>query len=733
MAQLVAHLLCKQGVRGSSPLGSTAAASAAAGRRDDIQGLRAVAVSAVVLDHAGLGPFSGGFVGVDVFFVISGFLITQLLLRERARTGRVSLVGFYGRRARRILPAATLVLLATIVASTLWLGVFRVGGVLRDAVWAALFAANIRFAHEGTDYFTQDQPPSPLQHYWSLSVEEQFYLVWPLALIVVLFLARGRARTQAQTPALRALAGVLAVTVAVSLAWSVHQTGTDPTVAYFSTLTRAWELGIGALAAVLLAARGAAGAERAPRPVVLEVVAALGLVAIGFACLRYDVTTPFPGWAALVPVVGTAAVLLAGGLSASSTWSARLLSVRPLRAIGDWSYSLYLWHWPLLVIPAAYLAHTLSTVESAALVGLAVLLSWVTYRWVETPLRTPRRWTIGRGALLLYPVTVALVIGTALGANAYLRSSLFDGTAPAVTLGPDWRENYQVNDRSAALVLASIEAAREHRPVPGKLRPELVDLLDSVPGLGECDYDDDTVRVLCPHGDTASDRTLVVIGNSHARHWIPAFDILAREAGYRTYYLAKVQCVGALVIPDRAGSDQPFSECGDFHEWALDQVAELDPDLVVLSTSSPHGVWDDDGVRHTDHHEVDQLLYQGYVDILRAIGEHADRTVLLEDIPGSRTDPAPCLSGRPASLGTCLMPEVKDYRRTISVQQRAAQTAGAETVRTGAWFCRDGVCPSVVGDMIVYRDGRHMTNEYSASLADSLGRKLGLHPSTPGE
>jgi peptidoglycan/LPS O-acetylase OafA/YrhL len=251
--------------------------------RADIQGMRALAVSVVVLAHAGLVIFDGGFVGVDVFFVISGFLITSLLWREAEDRGRISLVGFYARRARRILPAATVVTVVTLVAAVVLLPLVRAIEILKDGLFAALFVANFRFAAVGTDYFAKGESPSPLQHFWSLSVEEQYYVVWPLLLIGLLALAAWRGRRLSRGLVLGVLGGVLVV----SLAWSVWQTHSNPTVAYFSSLTRAWELAAGSLAAVALAGRRLA----LPRWL-MEAGAWLGLAMIAVAVLGYDPAPP---------------------------------------------------------------------------------------------------------------------------------------------------------------------------------------------------------------------------------------------------------------------------------------------------------------------------------------------------------------------------------------------------------------------------------------------------------
>ena len=268
--------------------------------RSDIQGLRAIAVLLVALGHAGVPFLNGGYVGVDVFFVLSGFLITGILLSEALSSGRVSLVAFYARRARRILPAAALTLIATSIAAHHLLNFVRAREVVEDSVWAALFSANVHFAAEGSDYFQQGQPPSPIQHFWSLSAEEQFYLVWPSVLALVLFGLFSR----------RASLGRLLVVVSVlggaSLFWSIHHTATSPTGAYFSTLTRAWELALGAALAV-----GAVLVTRIPSQLQL-LMGWAGLTAMTSAAVFYSDNTPCPGYAALLPAIGAALVIAAG-------------------------------------------------------------------------------------------------------------------------------------------------------------------------------------------------------------------------------------------------------------------------------------------------------------------------------------------------------------------------------------------------------------------------------------
>ena len=416
--------------------------------RGDIQGLRAVAVLTVLAAHASIPGLAGGFVGVDVFFVISGYLIAGLLFRE-IESGPDSpgegptfgLLAFWARRARRIVPAASVVIVVTVAVSALWMSLIDTRETVTDGVWASLFAANIRFAQVDADYFLHDIGTSPLQHFWSLAVEEQFYLAWPLLLMGCLLLARivrrrrgstvAGPRPEADLPRTTIAVALGAVTLA-SLVWSVVHTSAAPESAYFSTLTRAWELGVGALCALVPLAvvrrrLGRAGATT---------LWVGGLGAIAVATLVYDETTVFPGYAAALPVLGAAAVLVAGSGSRAptTTW---LLDNRPMRLVGDWSYSLYLWHWPALVLPTYLLERSLSSLETAIAVVVSFGLAALSYRFVEVPFRHGRLTTLvrtPRRALAIYPVAVALVLATCLATYQWTDSRLDeDGDAPAIT------------------------------------------------------------------------------------------------------------------------------------------------------------------------------------------------------------------------------------------------------------------------------------------------------------
>ena len=320
--------------------------------RGDVEGLRAVAVLLVVFDHLQVPGFRGGFVGVDVFFVVSGYLITSLLAAEYAKQadandgyGSISIPGFYLRRARRILPAALTVILAVVVASRLLLNELRVEQIQHDALWALFFGSNLNSINQATDYFAAGLAASPFQHYWSLAVEEQFYLVWP-ALFLLVTLVHGLSAFGSPVHwRARVWITICAVGIA-SLTWSIVATRDNPVSAYFSTFTRAWELALGALIGIT-----ATRTTRLPRA--LATLSSFGgAVLLVLACVLIDTSTAFPGTAALLPTFATA-LFIVGGLTATPPLPNRVLCLAPLRFLGRISYSVYLWHWPLIVFAAA--------------------------------------------------------------------------------------------------------------------------------------------------------------------------------------------------------------------------------------------------------------------------------------------------------------------------------------------------------------------------------------------
>ena len=511
--------------------------------REDVQGLRAVAVALVILDHAGVPWLRGGFIGVDVFFVVSGFLISSLLLHEATTTGRVRIGAFYGRRARRILPAATVVLVATTVFAAIELSVSRVEQIIVDVRWAAFFAANIHFSRLGTDYFEQDRAVSPVQHFWSLAVEEQFYLVWPVLLAVVAILASGRKRKVI-------VLVLIAAAWMASLMWSLVLTPRSPTASYFSSGTRAWELATGALVAL-----GGNLLPYVPR-LGRQVLAGVGLLAVLVAAVSYDDTTAFPGWHALLPVLGTAALLAAG--SRGPIGASRLLTVPPLQYVGNISYSLYLWHWPVLVLGAVYVGASRSTVETLELLVVVLLLSVLSYHVVENPIRRSRGPVLrGRRALAMWPVALTAVLVSCAWAGAHATSAFearIAGT-PHVEPPPPPRISggTQAPLPTAKQRLAgALRLADSKSPIPFPL-VNLKGLHEDVWQFKFKCYSswDDIAHEVCATGEP-DDRTVVIYGDSHAGMWVRHCGSSAARAAF-AWYLSSRSAVHPSTSSRRTG------------------------------------------------------------------------------------------------------------------------------------------------------------------------------------
>jgi peptidoglycan/LPS O-acetylase OafA/YrhL len=688
--------------------------------RLDIQGIRALAVLLVVANHLAPGALPGGYVGVDVFFVVSGYLITTLLVREAESSERLSLSGFYARRARRILPAATVVTIATAVGSLLTLALVRTQTVLTDAVWATFFAANVRFASVGTDYFAQGEPPSPLRHYWSLAVEEQFYLVWPLLLVLCLVLVHRRGGSRGGGDLRRTAGALLAVVVVLSLAWSAWDTYASPVTAYFSTFARAWELGIGAACALL--PRGL----RLPAPA-RNALAMGGLGAIVVSTLLLTGATSFPGTAALLPVLGTAALLVAGE-GERSTVVGRTLAAGPLVLIGDWSYSIYLWHWPVIVLVRSNLGPERFGSITVRLLTLVVVLalSWATFRWVETPFRSGRSWRRTGRALLISPVSVGIALATVLVTSQVLGYRLGEWSDDPAIQTADYQGEHLGEDSYVALVRASVLAAEDGRAVPSDLTPGLLDLRSQTASLGACDYRTATAE-LCPFGDLDADRSIVVFGDSRARALSPALEEIGREHGYRVYVLVYSGCTATVLQQIDRHTDRLWTGCEEFKTWARATIAGLSPDLVMVSTTAGRLIDPATGETLTARDDrYPTVLQQGWVDLFEDLKSDAGKVVAFGNTPKLPEETGVCLSKGNPDLGDCAFPPARSARHEAKIFFAAAEAAGVASVDAAKWFCADGLCPSVVGKYITMRDSHHMTPDYSRWLATPLAAELGI-------
>ena len=589
----------------------------------------------VVLYHADVPRVTGGFVGVDVFFVISGFVITGVLLRERRSSGRTSLVSFYARRVRRILPAATLVILVVVVASYVALGYVSGDFVANDGRWAAVFLSNFHFEATGTNYFTAKLPPSPLQNFWSLSVEEQFYLVYP-TLFLVMARLKGRWSLRAK------MATSLVVVIGASYWLSVVQTESQPTSAYFSPFTRAWELALGALIAVGAPLLRHIPAHRA------ALLTWTGLAAIAAAALTFTAQTAYPGSLVAIPVVG-AALVIAGGVVAPRAGAERLLGLGPFQWLGKRSYALYLWHWPILIIAAEQAGKTtLPLTENLALVLLAVVISMASYAIVENPIRhwkVSSRITVGAG--------VAGVVATVAILSLIIEIESLSSAGSGVPPAP----NVQA-------VVHQVAEAKSITKVPASIVPALAqaesDWGGEVEGAGCSPGLTQSTEHLCFLGDVHAHRLLIVYGDSHSLMWLPAFDSIAQNAHMRLLVLGKTNCPASLVTvggpPGTGPSGSPFVACDRWHNWALRTINRLSPSMLVVSQAS--------------YYLTPELKAftaaqwkSGLTNLFKAVRNPHTEKVVLGNIPWLSQPGPSCLSSHLDDALACSTPVTQAYER----------------------------------------------------------------------
>ncbi|WP_270070762.1 acyltransferase family protein [Streptomonospora mangrovi] len=673
---------------------SPSAAPAAARRfLPEVQGLRAVAVLLVLIYHVDHDLLPGGYVGVDVFFVISGFLITTLLLREARETGRVSLAGFYVRRIRRILPAAGLVLAVTGALSFVLLPSPRLLDTAMQLAASAFYVENLFLADQAVDYLAAETAASPVQHFWSLAVEEQFYLVWPLLFVGWAALPRRRRSTW------WVLGGAAAV-LAASVAYSVVLTPDSPQQAYFLPQTRMWELAVGGVLAVVLSRREVPAALR-------WVLGWAGLAAIGAAAWYYSDETAFPGWAAALPVLGAAAVIAAGHNGRFSSYE--LLSTAPARFVGDISYALYLWHWPLIVFTISMTdADTLTPLYGALVVVASFLLAWATKVAVEDPVRRFGLLRTGRSAAV-FAVVSALAVGL-IAAGQYarfegLRSVRFD---PVVHVGP------------SALATSEPEGSPEEPTYPSPVTA--ADDLPSVYGDG-CQASVPEVALNpCVYGPEDADTTVAVVGDSHAAHWVPALQRLAHERGWRVHTFTKSSCGFTSATLWLSDKNRDYTECVEYNDAVVRELTgELRPDLVFTSSST---MADLSGAESKSQDRAE--IAAGMASLWEPLEEAGSELVVIRDTPKSRPRLPECVARHTRAPGECANTQAEAFAEDDPQVIAAEETdADVTLVDLTDEFCVGGTCPPVIGNVLVYRDSHHLTATYSRLLAHSLAEAAG--------
>nr|WP_276511551.1 acyltransferase family protein [Curtobacterium pusillum] len=673
--------------------------------RWDIQGLRAFAVLSVVVYHLWPNRLHGGFVGVDVFFVISGYLITGHLLREQLSSGRIRLAQFWSRRAKRLLPGAFLTILATgaavllVVPSALWT---QYG---RELIASTVYAQNWELAASAVDYLDADNEASPFQHFWSLSVEEQFYIALPLLLLLLALAVRKRV---SPVTTARILLGAVVV---LSLVWCIVQTSTNPGVAYFSTATRAWEFALGGLAAtVRLPAARTAVARR-----FRSGAAVVGAIALIASLVVITPATPFPGIAAALPVVGATLVVMFG----AGTVFELLGSIRPVAFVGRISYSLYLWHWPLVVIVPIALGHPLGWKSKLAVLVVSLVLAAVTTVWFEEPLRFSGWVRTLRPRRVAVLGAVCTVLVAALGASTLTAVHVQEVQAATFTK--------QLSQGNAPCFGAAAEISAPKPCVDERL----ADVRVPAPSAAK---QDDPNRPACWSGkfqtcvlgeESGYSKRLIVIGDSHSNTLLAAYDDIGRKNGWRIDLAGTGGCYLTTAQQD-ALNESSLATCNRWKQLAIQYVErhrdEADA-LVVAHSTTQMPVTAPEGPAR------DAATRAGLVDAWQQAAGDRLPVIAIRDNPVPRRDVVACVSRMSGPTdSSCDQPRAAALGQTDSSAEavEAFNAAGGRSalVDLTPYYCTNTTCPAVIGGVLVYRDTSHITGTWAKTLEPYLDQQL---------
>lgn len=658
--------------------------------------MRAFAVLTVFANHL-FGWPSGGFVGVDVFFVLSGFFITGLLIQERTRSGHISFSNFYIRRVRRIIPSATLVIVVTVIGSYILLTATRAKEALIDGLWAAIFLSNWRFERVGTDYFAEGQPDSPLLHYWSLSIEEQFYFVWPVLLLGLFTLTRRYStKTQKYRPKRQAwLGGFMGAICVASFAWACIQVNFDATGAYFSTLTRVWELGVGALLAICvpLLSRIPTGVRPA-----LSYIGLAGAVASLFLITP---ATPFPGPWTAVPVLSTALVIAA--FVGSPARAVPHLTNPVSQYIGEVSYTMYLWHWPVIILLAAVLPPELP--YYLIVIALTLVLTAITYRFYENPIRHSdwleayARFSPAspKNAAVIGATIAALVLGSAVLLEISDQKSSSSQANQELIVAAD-APTFDETRRclgAAALTTEGCVIFDPEKPV----YPSIDSFADDSQGAYECYRGIGDPLKSCTYGYRGPDaKRIAVVGDSHAAMLLPG---LAQHL---------IQNKWSLTPFVGNGCQWQLRGAGDCSVAVMPQVQQqlLNDKFDVVITTAGRTFGGSDAVND-------------YVEAWRPVADAGSRILVVADIPAVAAETLACVTRVGGDVSECATPRSVALAEADPLPAAAQQVPGTKVLDMTDSFCDAEKCPAVIGNVIVYRDtAAHMTATYVQSLSPQL-------------
>lgn len=649
--------------------------------RPEIQGLRALACTLVVVYHVWLDRISGG---VDAFFVITGFLITGQLFRARSR-GRIEFRPMWARVIKRLFPVALTVLLVTLAVSVLVLPQARWLQTIREVLAATLYVENWRLAFDSADYFVQHNESSVVQHFWSLSIQGQFYLVWPLLVALVAVVARRWLRP--------ALAAVLVLVFAGSLWFSVWLTGTDQPLAYFHSLTRAWEFALGGLLALTI---DAIALPRLVR-ILLGWAGVAGLVSCG---LVFQVGTVFPGYQALWPTL-SAGLVIAAGATGSRIGADRILAAHPLRYLGNLSYALYLWHWPILVFYLLARGRAEVGVRGgAAIIAMALALSVVTYHLIEKPVRDSRigvrtRWGAYRFAALAMIPMLTATLAWQLAADHLVRSRTLTASGDPDHPGAlALTDGFVYHGAKNATLAPSFIAAPEDWAV--------IDTCEQSPRGAELQICTST-----PAGPV--EKRIVIVGDSHPTQFVAALLPIAQQSNWQLIVLSR----GGCPFSTESEIDPGDSECKDWNAAATQEILELRPDAVFTTATRDVRIG------------LTEITPPGFIAQWRALATENIPVLAVRDNPRYDTSPSACVEADGPDAPQCATPRAELYAPDPPYTYRDdIIPPNVSFLDSSGYYCTPEICPPVIGNVLLYLDNNHLTATYLSTMAPVVGEAI---------
>ena len=681
-------------------------------------------MSSVVLFHLWPHVVRGGYVGVDVFFVISGFLITQQLADQLTRTGRIYLTDFWARRIRRILPAAYVVLGASIAMLVAFMPRLTWSGNLDEIRAAAAYVENWLLGAHAVDYLAAQNSPTLVQHYWSLSVEEQFYVVWPLLILTIVFVA-GRLKIRRRLGVVTALAGVAVASFIVSVEW----TSQSRAVAFFATPTRAWEFAVGGLIGVAVRPRSWRITQRA-----VAVVRAAGAILIAASVMFITSHAAFPGSIALLPVGGAALVLLAVVMSPTQS-ATRAVGHPAIQWLGDNSYSIYLWHWPLIIVAPWVTRSAERWPQKLAIIGLSLALAALTKRLVEDPIRRGRLWRARRWPA--YSFAVVTVVTLALltsGMSINVRhAEAREAEAAQDRAQAASQAMFRPHHRSCFGAAAMLATNHCRRPFA---RPANLDTSVAADDGRMATYQclsavDATTPQFCEFGRTSHPaRIIAVVGNSHARRLIPALALYGEHHDWEVVLAAHINCMGLTMQP--IGPSEPLPACQSWSQQVIQRLLAW-PRLSAVVFASHLGAGD----YLFGAHPTPAVQSSARADVVRtwsAFVTRGIRVIVTQDVPGMRpySDPE-CIAQSTARYDPCAMKRSKVVLPNFMTELAVANPRLVDYVQVAKYFCDAMRCHALIGGVVVYFDSHHLTTTFSRSLAPYLGADIAaaLRSSSP--